>query len=123
MGIKKIWDIIQTCLWWTVGKPLAIIFAFYCIPALFLFLVGFFIKEKVLYTNSYRILCYKDQNQEAKKWLFENIKYPYAIIEEVRVSYNQHGHCEDHVIGWDYRFIRKTDYIAFKIMWAEENES
>ena len=77
------------------------------------------IKEKFFPYVLY-IPVHKDQTQRAKTWIHKNIKGLH-IVEEVicfNPFYSYYGE-EYFLDGWNYRFMRKSDFVAFKLVWSQ----
>ena len=99
---------------------------FYCIPLIiisFITIVSYyflydFIKEK-FFPHFHYIPYYKDQSEEIKKWVRKNIKGP-KIIENVFTidHYSDPFYGDCYLVGWNYRFMRQSDYFAFKLVWS-----
>lgn len=75
-----------------------------------------YIKTKI-YRHTFFIPANTKLYDEIQKWLSENIHGPVWVVDvtdEEREDW--HGHSMS-PSGWSVRFIKKTDAMAFKLVW------
>ena len=113
---KKIKEYFERIFWALMMAPIGVVVLFYCSPVLIIFFIFIVIKYDIVYKNVYHIEYNQDREQKAKSWVESNIKSKY-VIEPVTIS-EDHYNSHPVLMGWNYRFMRKSDYVAFKLMWA-----
>jgi hypothetical protein len=75
--------------------------------------VYLYIRNNALYKYNFMISQDDCNNAELKKWATDNIGSFFFVVSTIRTDpLDPHS-----VIGWRYRFLRKTDLVAFKLRW------